>query len=329
MNPSRSFKVRSGDVEIAASEYGLPQGPTLVLVHGYPDSSTVWQHMLEPLGQQFRVITYDVRGCGLSSAPARRRDYRLEYLARDFKAVIDAASPNAPVHVVAHDWGSIQSWEAVSDPAMQSRIRSFTTISGPCLDHVGYWMRDGIASLSPAQWAAVSGQFIHSWYIWMFQLPLLSPLLWKWVLGSRWHQMLARSQGVQAAPSATQLRDGINGIELYRANIGRVACPQQRRTGVPVQQIVPVNDDFITPAVVRECVLPWVDQLWSREIAATHWAPLSHGDLLAQQVKEFVDFIEGGQESAALQRARVATSPRCSGSRSTATLSGSIQGTAD
>jgi len=303
--PQRTQKLSRGEVTLAVSEYGIEHPLTLVLVHGYPDSSEVWSGMVGALAKHYHVVTYDVRGCGQSTAPLDRNGYRLKALSADFVAVIDAVSPDRPVHLLAHDWGSIQSWESVTDPQLQSRIRSYTTISGPCLDHAGHWIRDHLRSLSLENWTKVGGQFLHSWYIWLFQLPLLAPTLWKLVLGKRWHRVLAEREGIVAAPSPTQIRDGVNGIELYRANIGRVALPGHRHTRVPVQQIIPLQDAFVTPEVVLECAQPWVQQLWSRSLPATHWAPLSQPEPLVAYVREFIDFVEGAPESAALRRARV------------------------
>src|SRR5581483_5203510 len=118
------------------------EAPTVVLVHGYPDDHTVWDGVVAELKQHARVATYDVRGAGQSDVPAKVADYRLDQLSRDLLAVIDAVSPGAPVHLVAHDWGSIQAWETVTDPDARDRLISYTSISGPCLDHVARWMRN-------------------------------------------------------------------------------------------------------------------------------------------------------------------------------------------
>lgn len=304
MAPEQCLQVDSGDVQLAVNIHGDANSPTLVLVHGYPDCSDVWRGMVPLLSQRFRVVTYDVRGTGRSTAPQSTQDYALERLAADFRAVLDAVSPDQPVHLVAHDWGAVQSWESVTDPQLQARIKSFSSVSGPCLDHVGFWMRDALQTLSPKDLAAVSRQVLGSWYVWFFQLPGLAPLLWKTLLGQNWHRMLASRQGVVAQPSATQERDGVNGIALYRANIGRLANPQQRATSLPVQLIIPVNDDFVSPPMARDSARPWVENLWCREVSTGHWMPLSHPQLLAKMVTEFVDFREGQPETAALKRAR-------------------------
>ena len=84
----------------------------------------------------FYIVTYDVRGAGLSSIPKRIRDYRLERLSLDLQEVVDELLPNRQFHMAAHDWGSIQSWESVTEPKFKGRLLlSYTTISGPCLDH--------------------------------------------------------------------------------------------------------------------------------------------------------------------------------------------------
>ena len=53
--------------------------PALVLVHGYPDNQEVWEPVIQELIQDFYIVTYDVRGAGQSSIPARIHDYRLEH----------------------------------------------------------------------------------------------------------------------------------------------------------------------------------------------------------------------------------------------------------
>ena len=40
----------------------------------------------------------------------------LDKLAQDYVAVIEELSPDEPVHVLAHDWGSIAMWEVVCRP---------------------------------------------------------------------------------------------------------------------------------------------------------------------------------------------------------------------
>lgn len=102
--------------------------PTIIMVHGFPDNSLIWQKIAERLSPLFNVVAYDVRGAGGSSIPQHTADYKLKHLIDDLEAVINHISPQQKVHLVGHDWGSIQCWEAVTSPHLHSKIASFTSI---------------------------------------------------------------------------------------------------------------------------------------------------------------------------------------------------------
>ncbi|MGZ6780213.1 MAG: alpha/beta fold hydrolase, partial [Mycobacterium sp.] len=95
------------DVRIAVYEEGNPDGPTLVMAHGWPDSHVLWDGVVARLADRFRIIRYDSRGVGKSSVPKRISSYTISKLADDLGAVIAAVSPGEPVHILAHDWGSV------------------------------------------------------------------------------------------------------------------------------------------------------------------------------------------------------------------------------
>jgi NAD(P)-dependent dehydrogenase (short-subunit alcohol dehydrogenase family)/pimeloyl-ACP methyl ester carboxylesterase len=293
--------IRDG-INLATRRRGNPDGPAVLFVHGYPDNGDVWDAVAEALGDDYHLITYDVRGAGASSSPRGRQAYRLEELRDDLFAVIDALSPGRPVHLVGHDWGSIQAWEAVTEPGAEKRIASYTSLSGPCLDHVGHSMRGtGAADLT-----ASLRQLAKSWYIGAFHIPALAPMAWKLGLGDAWPDLLRRTEGLSAPVSATQTRDGAQGVALYRANmLPRLLNPRERRTTVPVQLLVARRDRYVGPALL-DSVPPWTGQLWRRELNTGHWGPLlGHAPLTARYLKAFIDHIEGAPADAALQRARV------------------------
>lgn len=287
--------VRSGDVRLATKRWGNPSQPTIVLVHGYPDASDVWHPLAHLLSSHFHVVAYDVRGAGASDKPARRADYKLPLLMADFKAVIDHVSPDRPVHVVAHDWGSVQSWESVTDPSMQGRIASFTSCSGPCLDHMGHWFRDRLRQPTLKGLGQIALQTLKSWYVFMFQLPLLPGLQWRLGLGRIWPSLLRLLEGVKTEARPTQVSDGCHGVQLYRANVfQRLLAPRERRAHAPVQILVPRKDLFVSPALTED-VGKWVTVLWRREFHAGHWMPLTHTSEMAGAVRRFVRFVERHQ----------------------------------
>jgi NAD(P)-dependent dehydrogenase (short-subunit alcohol dehydrogenase family)/pimeloyl-ACP methyl ester carboxylesterase len=288
MNTVLTSSVKSGDLRLNVIEQGKPDAPTVVLVHGYPDNSSIWDGVAKRLAGRFRVVRYDVRGCGDSDAPSDRRDYTLDQLAGDLAAVVRAVSPHGPVHLVAHDWGSIQAWHAVTEPAYAELFASYTSISGPDLDHIAHWMR---SSVRRGRVGAAVRQMLHSWYIGFFQLPVLPEL------GMRVPFLLRR---LHAKP-----RDARNGIQLYRVNmVNRIAGRTERRTSVPVQQVVLTRDAYVTPALA-EAAEPFVDRLWRRELPFTHWAPREHPGAIAEFVSEFVAHLDGEPAGRRLAGARV------------------------
>ena len=267
--------VISDGVRLAVYASGPPDAPPLILVHGYPDSARVWEALRRELDERFRVIAYDVRGMGASAAPRRRADYRLAQLARDLCAVADATCGARPFHLVAHDWGSIQCWEAVTDPANAARIATYTSISGPCLDHV-FRARISLA------------QSLKSWYIAFFHLPLVPQLVWRLGGAALWPWWLRKTEGVRAKRDPDQLRNAINGLQLYRANfIARAWRPRERRTQVPVQFIVPRFDRYVTPAL-SEGVAQWLGRYRREVIDAPHWTVLCDAPLIAARIERFI-----------------------------------------
>lgn len=276
--------IQNDGVSLAVRQWGERGRPTVLLVHGYPDNSRVWEPVAERLAERYHVVAYDVRGAGESSIPRRTRDYRLEYLIDDLAAVADHVSPQAPVHLVGHDWGSIQCWEAVTEPRLQERFASFTSISGPCLDHVGRRLRQGGGGIRKTL-----DQLRRSWYIGFFHLPLLAAMGWRRGLGHRWPAILQRREGITLSEDpAVRTRDGVHGIKLYRANIlRRLLWPRERRTDIPVQIIVPTEDPFVGPNLTLG-LEPWVPNLTRFEVDAGHWLPLSRPGDLAQYVDEFI-----------------------------------------
>lgn len=303
-----SRTIESGDVTLAVYEQGDPGDQTVLLVHGYPDTHRMWDGVAARLAKRYHVARYDVRGAGASTAPRSLSGYRLERLAEDLFAVADAVSPGRPVHVVAHDWGSIQSWEAVTEPGAHDRIASFTSISGPCLDHIGHWTRRRLGNPTPRNLWQVLRQQLKSWYIAAFQVPVLPELAWRLLVAKRFPATLRRMENLprlDGHPAATLADDAVRGIQLYRANMrARLSRPGQRRTSLPVQILVPGKDPFVTPALTEEARW-WVPRLWRRPVSAGHWVPVSRPEVVARMVEEFVDHVTGEPMTRSLQRTRV------------------------
>lgn len=270
--------------KLCAKTWGNAEKPALVLVHGYPDNQEVWEPIIEQLIHDFYIITYDVRGAGQSSVPKRIRDYALPRLSLDLECVVNELLPHRSFHLAAHDWGSIQSWESVTEGKFKQRILSYTTISGPCLDHAAFWMRDQFMHEKPKFFK----QLFKSWYIVAFQLPILAPTVWHFFSPQRWGKVLNQLEKTKGLPLNQNIaKDGEHGIGLYRANFGpRLTMPRQRHAVCPVQAVVLKQDKFVSPELIDE-MPKWVANFERVEVDANHWAILSRPQEIAQYIKVF------------------------------------------
>ena len=296
---ARERRIRTGGVELCVAELGDSGQPTVVLVHGYPDSKEVWSEVAPRLAERFHVVLYDVRGHGRSTAPQPLRGgFTLEKLTDDFLAVIDTVSPDRPVHVVGHDWGSVQSWEFVTVKRTEGRIASFTSMSGPSLDHFGHWISKRVKRPTPRRVGQLLGQGAKSWYVYLLHTPVLPELAWRGPLGKRWPRLLERLEKVPGGdyPTSSLPTDAAHGAWLYRDNVrARLRRPRpDAYAHAPVQLITPLGDAFLSEKLYDE-LEQWVPQLTRRTLPAKHWIPRTRPDQLASWITEFVTATEGGK----------------------------------
>ncbi|MEU6396904.1 SDR family oxidoreductase [Streptomyces cinnamoneus] len=304
---AREQWVRTGGIELCVVELGERGRPTVLLVHGYPDSKEVWTEVAERLATRFHVVLYDVRGHGRSTAPQPLRGgFTLEKLTDDFLAVADAVSPDRPVHLVGHDWGSVQGWEFATVGRTEGRIASFTSMSGPSLDHFGHWIKKRMSRPTPRAAAQLLGQATKSWYVYMLHTPVLPELAWRGPLGKRWPKMLQRVEKVPAGsyPTASLPSDAAHGAWLYRDNVRpRLRRPRSDAFAhVPVQLITPTGDAFLSERLY-DGLERWAPDLLRRTLPAKHWIPRTRPDQLASWIAEFVTAREEPAARAPRQKA--------------------------
>lgn len=190
--------------------------------------------------------------------------------------MIDAVSPGGPVHLVGHDWGSVQSWEFVTVARTEGRIASFTSMSGPSLDHFGHWIKRRVRRPTPRRVGQLLGQGAKSWYVYMLHTPVLPELAWRGPLGKRWPKILQRLEKVPAGdyPTPSLPSDAAHGAWLYRDNVrSRLGRPREDAYAhAPVQLITPLGDAFLSERLYDE-LEKWAPDSVRRTLQAKHWVP--------------------------------------------------------
>ena len=91
-----------GDLALAASVYGAPDAPPVLLLHGISNSRDVWYDWAAELSDRYRVFTLDFRGHGHS---ARAPRYTIADHVSDVTAVLEAIG--VPTRVVGHSLGGV------------------------------------------------------------------------------------------------------------------------------------------------------------------------------------------------------------------------------
>lgn len=104
----KSYSVKTPDgLTIAAQEWGNPNGPEIVFIHGFSQSHLSWikQVTNSDLAKEFKMVTYDLRGHGNSDKPFEPEKYKTgKFWADELKAVMEATGLKRPV-VVGWSYG--------------------------------------------------------------------------------------------------------------------------------------------------------------------------------------------------------------------------------
>ncbi len=134
------------------------EGPLVLLLHGFPETSRAWRKQIPALAKRFRVVAPDLRGFGASDKPRGIAAYDTSVVANDIVALIHAFDAER-AHVVGHDWGGGVAWAvATGHPEAVDRL---VVLNCP---HPAVMQR-----ALRSNWAQVR----KSWYIFAFQLPWL------------------------------------------------------------------------------------------------------------------------------------------------------------
>jgi pimeloyl-ACP methyl ester carboxylesterase len=117
---------------------GMPNRPTLVLLHGGFGAWNHWVRNIAVVEAHFRVVVVDLPGCGDSNDPPKPYDGKS--LAALLSDGLDVAVPDdAPFDLVSFSFGGIVS--GLISHAQARRIRSLTLVGSPVL---------GLTSKGPA-----------------------------------------------------------------------------------------------------------------------------------------------------------------------------------
>ncbi len=106
-------RIRANGIEFEYLEAG--DGPLALCMHGFPDTPFTYRHLLPALADAgFRAIAPFVRGFAPTELPALRHHVHTSVMVADQIALTAALGGGPEALLVAHDWGAVGAWGALS-----------------------------------------------------------------------------------------------------------------------------------------------------------------------------------------------------------------------
>jgi pimeloyl-ACP methyl ester carboxylesterase len=120
-------------IRIRYDDRGPRDGRPLVLAHGFGVGLEMWFPQLQLLSQAHRLITWDARGHGGSSAPDDVESYTMPALARDLRGLLEALDAADGAIIGGMSFGGMIAQQYAVDHAddVFALILSDTTTRGP------------------------------------------------------------------------------------------------------------------------------------------------------------------------------------------------------
>ena len=129
------IKVQVDNLTFDCRTAGNKDHQLVVLLHGFPETSYMWKHLMADLSEQgFYCVAPNMRGFSKDACPKGKKHYRLELLANDITGIAKALG-KSKFHLIGHDWGAAVGWKVVYDN--QDMILSWIGISVPHIQAFG------------------------------------------------------------------------------------------------------------------------------------------------------------------------------------------------
>ncbi|MCH7906791.1 MAG: alpha/beta fold hydrolase [Chloroflexi bacterium] len=271
----RARRIEANGLSFHVTDSG--EGPPVVLLHGFPDTSALWRNQIVALVKAgFRCIAPDMRGRGRSDRPDDVADYALTNMVRDVAGVMDALGVDR-AHIVGHDWGAAVAWLFAS--LMPDRTETLTAIS------VGFPGAGGPPDLEALQ---------KSWYRLLIQFEGIAEEAMRRNDWRLFRELLRQASDIDRYIKELSDPEALTaGLNWYRANLPPESFLRDPRPLPPVQAptlgIWSTGDDYLT----EKPMLASADHVtgswrYERFEGAGHWIPLDEPERLNRLILEHI-----------------------------------------
>jgi pimeloyl-ACP methyl ester carboxylesterase len=252
------------------------EGPAVVMLHGWPDTSDIWRYQMpELVAGGYRVIVPDLRGFGGTTRPAEVSAYAVRHLVADVVAMLDNLEIDR-AHLVGHDWGAAVAWVAAA--RVPDRVATLTALS---VGHPAAFAHAGLRQLE------------KSWYMLLFQF---SGIAEEWLSANQFRNLRRWALHPDIDAVVERLSDPgalTASLNIYRANSSaksllkparRLPAVQAPTLGVWSSRDLALTEKSMTGSVDYVSG-PW---RYERLEGVGHWMQLEVADELNALLLDFL-----------------------------------------
>jgi pimeloyl-ACP methyl ester carboxylesterase len=264
-----------GEVTLAVTSQGC--GPTLLMLHGFPEFDFSWDPLVPGLEGDYRLVRPNQRGYGPSEIPADVAAYEADHLIGDVVGLIDATTSDKVV-LVAHDWGGVVAWMVAQQHP--DRLRGLVVLNAP---PPGVW----------AEAVQVEPQKSASGYIDLFLMETAEATLEAndfAILRGGLDGLITEEQSMQYQAAWAQPGTLTGGLSWYRANLVAGPMPAETFPGdvpvtIPVLLLWGDQDQFL----LGDVLLPGIAEV-APDAEVKHFPDAGHF-LMYEEPEGIVDAI--------------------------------------
>jgi pimeloyl-ACP methyl ester carboxylesterase len=257
----------------------------VVLLHGFPEFWYSWRRQIIALSDDYTVVAPDMRGYNLSDKPSHVSDYKMDKLVDDVIGLIRHFGRDKAA-VVGHDWGAIIAWSIA-----QKHPEAVWKLCAMQVPPASVWRKNQTFK-----------QLLASWYMFLFQIPVLP----EWLLSRNDFALLTNGLKTSTVEkdvftdaaiaeykkSWREDRALSSGLNYYRANILQRLFggeSMDEKIKVPTLFIYGEKDSAVLPETVKG-VGDAVDAPFSeiRIPDAGHWVQQEAAEIVTDSLREFL-----------------------------------------
>lgn len=128
--------IKANGFEFTCRTIGNPSdGPAVILLHGFPETSHMWESTMEHLHKKgYYCMAPDMRGYSSNARPKGVKNYSIQAIAKDVILIAEEKGLS-DFHLMGHDWGSAVGWAIVG--LYPQQVKSWVALSVPHLTALG------------------------------------------------------------------------------------------------------------------------------------------------------------------------------------------------